>query len=268
MLVALCFGVTAIALLLLAPVALTTGQWQVRRPKLALAGWFGSFFIGALCAGAMVVSLVVAAVTTTASTSLTKAVATAVFSWLALAVAGAIIALVFAFTEPLNASQRATLRKMAPTAVSREKRDEFTFVRFEVAEPFACAVPGRLPQILVSTGLEDLLSAPQLQAVLAHEYAHLRHRHGWVVRIAELNALCLPRFFSAGHRLKQATLLLVELAADDTAAKQAGAVNLANALWHMSQETGDAGMLLRAQRLTLRRWPLAARCQVPDAIRI
>ncbi|WP_054820932.1 M56 family metallopeptidase [Arthrobacter sp. JCM 19049] len=188
MLVALCFGVTAIALLLLAPVALTTGQWQVRRPKLALAGWFGSFFIGALCAGAMVVSLVVAAVTTTASTSLTKAVATAVFSWLALAVAGAIIALVFAFTEPLNASQRATLRKMAPTAVSREKRDEFTFVRFEVAEPVACAVPGRLPQILVSTGLEDLLSAPQLQAVLAHEYAHLRHRHGWVVRIAELNA--------------------------------------------------------------------------------
>jgi Zn-dependent protease with chaperone function len=115
--------------------------------------------------------------------------------------------------------------------------------------------------------MEETLTVSQLQAVLAHEYAHLRQWHGWAVRIAQINALCLPRVLP-GRALQRATVLLIELAADDAAARQAGAAHLANALTVLANTTGDESMHLRAVRLTARRWPSAGRRRLPQAIRI
>ncbi|MGO2684385.1 MAG: hypothetical protein ACTIAA_09190, partial [Microbacterium sp.] len=65
----------------------------------------------------------------------------------------------------------------------------------------------------------------------------------------------------------RATLLLVELMADDAAARQAGAAHLANALSQMAEAGDDVGMALRAERLTLRRWPRRERRRLPEPIR-
>ena len=43
--------------------------------------------------------------------------------------------------------------------------------------PAAFAVPGRLGHVVVSQGMLDFLDGPQRAALIAHEQAHLDHRH-------------------------------------------------------------------------------------------
>lgn len=49
-------------------------------------------------------------------------------------------------------------------------------LRVDRGEPFAMALAGREPTILVSRGLLDLLDREELQTTLAHELMHLSHR--------------------------------------------------------------------------------------------
>ncbi|SJM63624.1 Peptidase M48, Ste24p precursor [Gulosibacter sp. 10] len=200
--------------------------------------------------------------------SWSEAIFLTMLPWFSLGAVGAVIALIAVSAEPLGESHRRAAQTVAPIAISREDRGAFTLVRFGSDEPTACAIPGRSPEILISTALEEALTTAQLRAVVAHEYAHLRHRHGWAVRAAEINALCLPRALPAGRRLRKATLLLIELIADDIAAKQAGPANLANALVRIGRITADPTLDLRAERMTLRRWPVASRRRVPEPVRI
>lgn len=258
----------AVALLIVAPRALTLGRWQVRYPRTALTLWFTAFFVGCALAAGSVIAAILAGVNASRMPTEAEAIAVTVASWMGLGAVGAVLAFVAVSAEPLAIARRESVWRLAPVAISRQERHGFTLVWFESDEPVACAVPGRSPEILISTRLRTLLSPPQLQAVVAHEYAHLRHRHGWAVRIAEINALCLPRVLQAGRGLRRATLLLIELMADDAAARQAGAAHLANALSRMGAVTNDPGLELRAERLTMRRWPTSTRRRLPEAIRI
>lgn len=241
-------------ILLLAPLVLTAGRWQVRRPRTALTLWFCAFFAGIGFAVASATTALLCCVEVGKAHSPTEGVLVTIVGWLSLGVLGAVIAFVSASAEPLVDSWRESVGRFAPVAVSREESDGFTLVWFESEELGACAVPFGEPEIFLSTALKDLLSRPQLRAVIEHERTHLRQHHGWAVRIAEINAICVPRRFPAGRALKRATLLLIELIADDAAARRAGAVHLANALAIMGHATGDQGLELRAERLTLRRW--------------
>lgn len=268
MLPSLSFLGAAAAVLLLAPLVLTMGRWQVRLPRIALTLWFGAFFSGVGLAVCSIAAAILAGVGAASAASATEATAVTLAAWLSLGVVGGVLAIVSSSAEPFARSWRASVDRLAPVAVARESRRGFTLVWFASDAPIACAVPSRSPEILVSTGLRDALTGPQLQAVIAHEYAHLRQRHGWAVRIAEINALCVPRRLRAGHALRRATLLLVELIADDSAAQQAGAVHLANALTVIGRSSADPGMQLRAERLALRSWPPASACRVPGPIRI
>jgi Zn-dependent protease with chaperone function len=243
------------AILVLSPLVLTAGRWQVRHPRTALTLWFSAFLTGTGFAAASVITALTSSVIARDASNSVESFALTAAGWGSLGVVGALIAFVSASAEPLTQSWRESVGRFAPVAIAREGRGVYTLVWFCSDDPIACAVPSRSPEILVSTGLRELLSPPQLAAVLAHEHAHLRQRHGWAVRIAEINALCLPRSLRAGRALKRATLLLIELIADDTAAKHAGAVHLANALATMGRTTADPGLELRADRLTLRKWP-------------
>lgn len=244
--------VAAALLMTLSPWLLTRGNWQVARPRLALGAWFAALAVGvALVATALVgTALAAAALAVSAGDGTTAggAVVTVV-AWVSLTAAGAFIGLLSGLSQPLVDSYRRSLRRFAPVATSREDRGPFTLVRFASEEFLAVAVPGRRPEILLSSALEAALTPTQLRAVLAHEYAHLRQRHGLVVRIAELNALCLPRWVPAGAALRSATMLLVELVADDVATRQAGAGTLAGALTRIGRATDDPGLELRAARL-------------------
>lgn len=248
------FLIAAVLVLLLAPLVLTAGRWQVRFPRTALGLWFGALFVGIGCAIASAATVLMRSVGVGQVHGPVEGLFLTFAGWLSLGVFAAVIVFVSASAEPLADSWRQAVGRIAPVAVSREDADGATLVWFESAEPVACAVPSGDPEIFLSTALRDLLSGPQLQAVIEHERAHLRGRHGWVVRIAEINDLCLPRCILAGRALRRATMLLIELIADDAAARRAGAVHLANALATMGRATADPGLELRADRLALRRW--------------
>lgn len=59
-------------------------------------------------------------------------------------------------------------------------------------DPVAFAVPGRPGSVVVSTGLLRSLEQGQCDAVLAHEHAHLRHRHHRYVRLTKLATTAVP----------------------------------------------------------------------------
>lgn len=264
--VLLCLGGAALTVVA-APLVLTVGRWQLLHPRAALTAWFAAFFLGTALLLAAVIGSIVGAVTASEATPHDQAILLTVAAWLGLGGIGALVAFVAVATGPMRTGREESSAVDAAIASTREERAGFTLVRFPSPQLIACLVPGRNPEILLSSAMEQALSLPQLQAVLAHEFAHLRQRHGWAIRIAELNALCLPRT-RPGRTLKRATVLLIELAADDVAARQAGAANLANALSILAVATGAEAMQLRAERLTARRWPAAGRGQLPQAIRL
>ncbi|PNL16950.1 M56 family metallopeptidase [Micrococcus sp. FDAARGOS_333] len=251
----------------LAPLVLTVGRWQMLHPRLALTAWLASFFLGILLVLTALLVSIVGAVTASSVHPHTEAVLLTAAAWLGLGGFGAAIAFITASASTVVAHDGVTERAFTALACSREERSHFTLVRFESDQHVACAVPGRHPEILVSTAMEAALSLPQLHAVLAHEYAHLRGRHGWAIRIARVNAACLPNT-RPGQAFQQAMRLLIELAADDTAARQAGPANLANALSTLAEITDAEGMRLRAERLAARRWPPSKQRRLPEAVRI
>ncbi|WP_426503347.1 M48 family metalloprotease [Dactylosporangium sp. McL0621] len=82
----------------------------------------------------------------------------------------------------------------------------------------AFAVPGRPGHVVVTTGLRDLLSDRQFEALLAHERAHLAERHHRLVRMTELAVAAHPALWWVGRHVDY----LVERAADERAAAALG----------------------------------------------
>ncbi|MGF3056002.1 M48 family metalloprotease [Microbacterium sp. YY-01] len=260
----LCFTAAA-ATALLSPCVLTLGRWQLLRPRIALTAWFGAFFLGLLFILAGLVGSVLGAIGASEAVSTRESVLLTVAGWLGLGIFGAIIALVSVSVEPLVELNKLRTVALVPIASSRKRHGRLTLVRFHSTEPIAFALPGRRPEIFLSSAVEQLLTPAQIQAVIAHEYAHLRQHHGWALRIAHINTMCLAGRWP-GRAFQPAITLLVELAADDAAARQAGAAHLANALTILGEASGDQGMRLRASRLTERRWPRVSQRRLPEVI--
>jgi hypothetical protein len=108
-----------------------------------------------------------------------------------------------------------------------------------VDHPAAAAycVPGLRASIVVSAGALDLLSPAELNAVLAHERAHLRARHDLVL----LPFAALLRAFRWSATARNANLhvaLLVEMLADDRARRRGPARELATALLRVAAYGG------------------------------
>jgi hypothetical protein len=116
------------------------------------------------------------------------------------------------------------------------------------ALPLAYCVPGRSPRVVLSGGALDVLDDRQVCAVIAHEQAHLRHRHEWVMES-----------FTAFHRAVPAPLrsrapldavrLLLEMVADDAAARRTGPAAVREALARLSDDDGGDGRRRRLDRL-------------------
>lgn len=136
----------------------------------------------------------------------------------------------------------------------------------------AYCVPGWHPTLVLSSGAVRMLARDQLAAVLAHERAHGKERHDLVL----LPFAALRRTLPRSHLIRQAVAavsLLVEMCADDRAARQHSPRLLANALRRFQTTTGmgtphgalgvaDSQIAARIERLTYpeRRLPLIWRC--------
>jgi len=254
---------TALALAVLCPRVLTAGRWHLFHPRAALTVWFGAFGVGIATALAGIALGIVAVESLRHAIPHTTSVTVSAAIWVAAGISGAFLVFVFTFAGSLQSLRPAS--HSHAVAYARDEHIGFTLVRFHSEKPEAYAVPGRRPEIFVSSAMEQLLTPPQLQAVLAHEFAHLRHQHGLAIRIAQLNTLVLPGT-RASRALERATRLQIELAADDAAARQVGAAHLANALIVLAAATHDVGMTLRAERLTRKRWPTPQRRRIPQGL--
>jgi len=88
----------------------------------------------------------------------------------------------------------------------------------ETNEPIAFAIPGRRGGVVLSHALLANLDASERSVVLAHENAHLRHRHHLYVRIAEGCAAGFPFLRPFARRVR----FLTERWADEVAADRVG----------------------------------------------
>jgi Zn-dependent protease with chaperone function len=108
--------------------------------------------------------------------------------------------------------------------------------------PVIYCVPSRRRPIVVSSGALDRLEDAQLQAVLAHERAHLRHRHHLL--LTSVDALAAALFWLPAFREARRSLpILLEMAADDIAARSWGRETVAMALRKLAIGPSPAGGL-------------------------
>lgn len=134
----------------------------------------------------------------------------------------------------------------------------------DAAERAAYCVAGHPDTVVVTSAALDSLTDRNLQAVLAHERAHLAGRHHHVLAFVRALAVAIPGvpLFSTADR---EISLLLEMAADDAAARRCGSLTLLDALLALSMDAqapqgafGATGtdVLARAERLAA---PAAAR---------
>jgi Zn-dependent protease with chaperone function len=98
--------------------------------------------------------------------------------------------------------------------------------------PAVYCLPG-LGQVVLTTGAISRLDPGQLEAVLAHERAHLAGRHHLAVGFASVLAAAFPfsRLFTAAS---DEIPRLIEMAADDAGSRRAGKLTLAEALFSLA----------------------------------
>ena len=122
------------------------------------------------------------------------------------------------------------------------------------SEPVAFVVPGRPGHIAVSSGLLELLDAPERRVLFAHEGSHLRHRHHRYLVAADLAAAALPVLQPLRAHLRFAT----ERWADEDAAASVGDRRLvARAIARAALGTAPATTVV----LPLARYGVAARVE-------
>lgn len=93
----------------------------------------------------------------------------------------------------------------------------------------AYCVPGLRSQVVVSAGALKLLSRDEMQAVLAHEAAHVRERHDLVLLPFAALRRALP-WSKVVCEAQSQVELLIEMAADDRARRYCSPRRLATAL--------------------------------------
>lgn len=109
--------------------------------------------------------------------------------------------------------------------------------------PVAYCLPGMArPRVVLSAATFEQLDEAQLNAVFAHERAHLAQRHDLVLEAFTVLHRAFPRWVSSDAALQEVRLL-VEVLADRAALKVGRAQDLGHALLAMAQSRTPAGAL-------------------------
>ncbi|MFJ5143690.1 M56 family metallopeptidase [Curtobacterium sp. NPDC088465] len=214
-------GVALIALALVvvvvAPRVLTRSAWTIDHPRTALVSWSVAVLLGMV--GFVVgVALVVAADRPLDPFRLTESPTHGLNLGVALL---GVAAFVVAVRVRPGAEHEAVRQAMRSGTAPHRQIDGTTVALVEADHALACAVPGRSGGVLVSTGLADLLRTDELEAVVAHERAHLTQRHAVAVAVAESIERAVP-WVPGARAMARSTRVLVEFAADDAAARRVG----------------------------------------------
>ncbi len=117
--------------------------------------------------------------------------------------------------------------------------------------PMAYCVPGSGGRVVLTSAALSALDERQLRAVLAHEHAHLDGRHDLVLLGADVAVRAFPgvSFFRLAQ---QELVVLVEMLADDVAARRCDRRSLVEAIVRLSQAPAPSGALGRSGHSLLR----------------
>jgi Zn-dependent protease with chaperone function len=106
--------------------------------------------------------------------------------------------------------------------------------------PSVYCVPGRRPEVVLTTGALAVLDRPQIEAVMAHEQAHLQGRHDVVLLVAQALHAAFP-FIPLFRIAREQLAVLVEMHADDRALQVSERRDLAGALVSLAEAAAPAG---------------------------
>jgi len=256
------FAAYAAAAGLLAPAALR-GTWAARSPRLAISLWL-------VLPTSWMVAVVLAVLAATAPSWLTwlgpppggqalpagpPGGAVAAVAGLLLAAAVVLRAGWFVAGE-LARSRRGWRAHATLVAAAGRPCPEPGVIVLDEDAPAAYCMPCGRYRVVVSAGALAVLGTEQLQAVLAHERAHLRCRHHLMLAVAAALARAfpgVPLLAQAGPQLG----VLAEMAADDAAARRHDPDHLAAALVILARAgthppalaVGGPAAIARIQRL-------------------
>ncbi|MGW1929651.1 M56 family metallopeptidase [Streptomyces sp. NPDC001919] len=132
---------------------------------------------------------------------------------------------------------RARLAERAPELPTGLPACSGPLLVLEEESPGAWWLPGSPSRLVVTTGALRRLTDRQLDAVLTHERSHARARHDWLMQLSAALAVGFAKVPLFVHFCER-THRLVELAADDTAARRCGHVTTALALIELNRHRG------------------------------
>ena len=233
-------------------------RWTARAPLLAIvtylaAGWSVVAAVGlagltlavhATALGGGLSHLIGACVLRLRETYGTPGGATVAALGLTLAGAVAARTVLTAMTHLRSAGQQALLHAETARLVGRAE-PSLGAVLVEHSEPVAYCVAGRHPTVILSTGALHALEPAQLKAVLAHERAHLAGRHHRLLALARIGRLAVP-FLPLMRDADAQVARLVEMHADDAAARASDPRSVATALVVLATGTSPAPALAAA----------------------
>jgi Zn-dependent protease with chaperone function len=232
----------AVCLGILGPRLIGRARWTARAPLLAIvtylaAGWSVIAALGlagltlavhATALGGGLSDLIGACVHRLRATYGTPGGAMA--AELGLILAGAVLArtALIAIAHFRAAGRQALLHAQTARLIG-QPQPTLGAVLVEHAQPTAYCVAGRQPTVILTTGAVQALDPGQLDAVLAHERAHLAGRHHWLLAMAKIGREVLP-FLPLMRDAEAQVARLVELHADDVAIRARDPRLLATAL--------------------------------------
>ncbi|MFF4615106.1 M56 family metallopeptidase [Nonomuraea jabiensis] len=221
------------------PRLMRTARWADRAPRLAIAMWqaAGASVVASAVLAAFVFAVPadvvghgLAGLFEICAAMLSDGQGPTVAGAGALLAAGAVLArLLFCGAAVLvrTSMERRTHATMLGL-LGRRDRDLDAIV-LDHDERLAYCLPGRRAQTVITTGALRSLTPEQVAAVLAHERAHLRGRHHLALAAARTLARAFPKVPVFGAAEAE-IVRLIELLADDVAARRHPRVQIAAAL--------------------------------------
>jgi Zn-dependent protease with chaperone function len=165
---------------------------------------------------------------------------------LGLTLTGAVVArTAVAATTHLRAIRRQALQHAEAAHLVGHREPILGAVLVDHAQPAAYCVAGPQPTVIVTTGALQALDPGQLDAVLAHERAHLAYHHHRLLAIARIGSQVLP-FIPLTRDMATQVARLIEMHADDAATGTRDGEVLATALVALAGASGPAPGLAAA----------------------
>jgi hypothetical protein len=262
---ALLLGALGLTLSLIVPGPLARARWAGRAPAAAVLLWQAVTLAAVLSALGVVLA---APEELTRAAGSGKPVAAAALIGALVVAAVIVLRLLISLygVSRRSRARRARHRLLVDLLDRAEQRQELDAGNVRVLAgnlPLAYCVPGREARVVLSDGALRLLDRDQVDAVLAHEQTHLRHRHEVVMESFTAFYRAVPRPLRSRAPL-DAVHLLLEMVADDAARKRVGAAPLRGALERLTDAVPLAEEVVPEQDSQRRRMDRLAAPQRPS----